>query len=83
MLTGLWGAWGGVGGAGTAVSRLGACLLMSSVVKRLDNNPRMCMMDGLLDGQGCTEREIERESLSTAVFIVMFNKTKPFSYADK
>lgn len=32
-----------------------SCLLMSSVVKRLDSSPRMWMIANLLEGLGCTE----------------------------
>lgn len=68
-LTGLGPGGGGAVLTGGAVLSpdSSSCLLMSSVVKRLDSRPRMWIIASLLDGLGWREGKREREGKSIAL----------------
>lgn len=58
-LTGLGPGGGGavLTGAADPSSDSSSCLLMSSVVNKLDSSPKMWMIANLLDGLGWNEKE--------------------------
>lgn len=57
VLTGLGPVWGRAGLMGSAFSPdSSSCLVMSSVVKRLDSSPRMWIMASLFEGFGWKEK---------------------------
>lgn len=57
LLTGLGPVWGGADLMGGAFSPdSSSCLVMSSVVKRLDSRPRMWIMASLFEGLGWKEK---------------------------
>lgn len=60
-----------------APSKLSACLLTSSVVKRLDSIPRMWMMVCLLAGLGCKRRRGEPEEHVVPKMSMLFCPSLP------
>lgn len=83
----LWSLTGfGPGGSGAVLTggaelsaESSSCLLMSSVVKRLDSSPKIWMIANLLDGLGC---KIKKKKKKKSTFLNIYWKSSPFKFSN-